>query len=161
MISLVRSWNYTVEGLSEIGIWFHELLPPNTKVAAFPNGAFSYFNQLPTIDLLGLTDEHIARNGKKARTGRQGHIATDDEYVNKLRPEIIAYMGGQGFQSAPYLRYYVPDYKINYAPVAFEFNDRKAADKFVNLLLLKEKKDELIGYLLISKDMKVMEQTLK
>ena len=72
LLPAVTKWNAEVAGTAEIGEWFRRTLPPDTLVAAFANGALSYYSQLPTIDMLGLTDEHIARSGSRRREGIPG-----------------------------------------------------------------------------------------
>ena len=72
-----------------IGQWLRRRLPEGTLAAAFANGAIPFHSRLPTIDLLGLTDEHIARRGKRIARGHPGHIAHDDPYVIERRPVVI------------------------------------------------------------------------
>ena len=145
MIKAIREWDHEVDGLKLIGKWFHDTLPPQTLLATFPNGAFSYYNELPTIDAGGLTDNQVGRYGNKKKVGGvPGHIAENWSYVLSKQPAIIAVMGGRGFES-----------EINIKPIegysnaTFVFaNYENPIGKYVNLYLRNDKRDALIGYLL-------------
>jgi hypothetical protein len=41
------------------------------------------------LDMLGLTDEYIARHGRRDPEGSPGHIAYDFEYVVAQRPDLV------------------------------------------------------------------------
>ena len=69
------------------GMWLRDRLPPGTLIAVGPAGAIPYYSRLPSIDMWGLTDPHIAR---VPRTGFQpGHDRTDPAYVLARRPQLI------------------------------------------------------------------------
>jgi hypothetical protein len=59
-----------------------------------------YYAERPTIDVLGLNDEHIAHQpGTSLGQAKAGHEKTDPAYVLGRRPEIItwsaaAHLGG-------------------------------------------------------------------
>lgn len=152
MVKEVGEWKYdSVEGLAYIGKWFQQKLPRSTVVATFPNGAFSFYNRLHTIDVLGLTDEHIARRGKRKKRGTPGHIAYDYEYVLNQKPDILAMMGGQGFVTDvgnPDPRF------INYDHIIFEFKrgGRNVNHKYVELYFLKTKSDTLVKLLALDQN---------
>lgn len=73
------------------GIWLHQNVPPNYKIAVFAAGTVPYYAQNPALDLLGLTDETIAHTevpnfGK----GVPAHEKYNTDYVlETVRPEII------------------------------------------------------------------------
>lgn len=75
---------------SLVGEWLSANVPPDTVIATVPIGAVAYYSGLRTIDMLGLTDRHIARR-KIANLGAgwAGHEKTDGAYVVGRRPEII------------------------------------------------------------------------
>lgn len=149
MIPLVKEWYSSVQGLKEIGKWFHRTLPENTLLATFPNGAFSYYNELPTIDYGGLTDNNVGRFGHKKKTGRPGHITENIEYILKMKPDIIAMMDGQGFVSGIHIQ---KDFE-GYEPVTFTFNNYiNLLGKYVNLNVRADKKEQIIQYLLKDKN---------
>ena len=63
-------------------------LPDATLVAANNIGVIGYESRVRILDMMGLTDSHIARApGKKV--GIPGHEAHDGEYVLDRQPEII------------------------------------------------------------------------
>jgi hypothetical protein len=61
---------------------------PGSTIAANNVGALGYASRLPVIDMLGLTDRHIARAGGKA-IGIPAHEAHDADYVLDRRPDFI------------------------------------------------------------------------
>jgi hypothetical protein len=145
MIPEVRIWTSQVKGLAEIGRWFNKTLPNETKIAVFANGAFSYYSMLPTIDVLGLTDEHIAFYGKRFKRGMVGHAAYDDDYVISQKPEIIVILR-QGFEKTS-RKYNYAD-SDDYASVSLYFlNTENSLGKYANILVLKTEKEKLIKLL--------------
>jgi hypothetical protein len=64
-------------------------VPEDTLLAVVPAGAIPYESRLPTVDMLGITDEHIAH--RKLELGRfpAGHEKYDSEYVLDREPDII------------------------------------------------------------------------
>ncbi|HEV8377094.1 MAG TPA: tetratricopeptide repeat protein [Candidatus Polarisedimenticolia bacterium] len=85
-----RRGSQAQEGRRRIGIWLKRTAPPDAWVALNPVGLIPYVSGLPTLDKLGLTDAHIARQGKRV-TNRVlvGHNRYDAEYVLSRRPEIL------------------------------------------------------------------------
>lgn len=77
LIQDVRGHRVDVEQTADVGAWFHSTLPTGTTIATFPNGAISYNagTGMQMIDMWGLTDEHIARHGKRIPDGAPGHFA--------------------------------------------------------------------------------------
>jgi len=152
LLPAVTKMNAEVAGLSEIGQWFRRTLPPDTLVAAFDNGALSYYSQLPTIDMLGLTDEHIARSGLRGPAGLQGHLAYDYVYVAERRPAIVAFLGtsppGQGFEAAPGPGSVADPLTPFYEPVSFWFREsRNPLGQYANILLLKSERTQIASWL--------------
>ena len=73
--------------------WLSDVLPDNTVLAMNLVGLVPYRTGFKTIDMLGLTDKHIAR-GKIAqlRAGPGsyiGHFKYDGEYVCRLMPDVM------------------------------------------------------------------------
>lgn len=73
--------------------WLSEVLPKDTVLAMNLVGLVPYRTGFKTIDMLGLTDRHIAR-GKIAqlRVGPGsyiGHFKYDGEYVCQLMPDVM------------------------------------------------------------------------
>jgi hypothetical protein len=79
-----------VRSYREMGRWIEAHTPPDTLIATGLAGAIPYYAQRPTIDIMGLTDEHIAHTtGQNLGTGVPGHEKTDPDYVLSRRPDII------------------------------------------------------------------------
>ncbi|WP_328446342.1 hypothetical protein [Amycolatopsis sp. NBC_00438] len=85
MLGRVRDWRTYGTELTEIGGWLGTYLPPGSVVSAAAPGALSARGgQLLIIDVLGRTDDHIARDGQ-----HDGGYATDYDYVvNGRRPTV-------------------------------------------------------------------------
>jgi len=74
---------------TEIGLWLHDQMPDTTVIAIMPAGTLPYVAQLPSIDMLGLNDEHIAHRDMAIGIGTAGHEKFDTDYVLDRKPEII------------------------------------------------------------------------
>ncbi|GAB3138897.1 hypothetical protein [Amycolatopsis sp. NPDC004378] len=85
MLDRVRDWRAHGTELTEIGGWLGEYLPAGSVVSAAAPGALAaHGGQLLIVDVLGRTDDHIAREGR-----HDGGVATDYDYVvNGRRPTV-------------------------------------------------------------------------
>ncbi|MGW3997319.1 hypothetical protein [Amycolatopsis sp. NPDC004772] len=85
MLDRVRVWHSHGTELAEIGDWLGDYLPPGSVVSAAAPGALAaHGGQLLIIDVLGRTDDHIAREGQ-----HDGGVSTDYDYVvNSRRPTV-------------------------------------------------------------------------
>ena len=73
-----------------IGEWLREDAPSGALVALNPAGMIPYVSGLPTLDLLGLTDAHIARQGKRVvNPVLFAHNRFDPDYVLSRRPDYL------------------------------------------------------------------------
>jgi hypothetical protein len=63
-------------------------IKPDLIIAANPIGTIGYYSEAHLIDMLGLTDRHIAKKGKRI-IGGPGHERWDIEYVMSKDPDII------------------------------------------------------------------------
>lgn len=72
-----------------IGLWLRDTVPPDYTIAQIATGIVPYFSQLPTIDMLGVNDVHIAHRDSRLGVGPPGHEKQDGGYVVTLQPEII------------------------------------------------------------------------
>jgi hypothetical protein len=79
----------------QVGEWLRDRMPPGTLVATNAAGALPYFSRLPVIDMLGLTDRHIARRPAD-RSQWIGHEKGDGAYVLARRPDVIVLGGPEG-----------------------------------------------------------------
>lgn len=102
MLDRVRLWEQQVHELANIGAWLDRTLPPGTTIGAFANGALSYHAEhLTVVDLLGLTDEHIARDGDRDPLGFVGHAASDWNYITNTRRPAVIHDYGSGWLTSP------------------------------------------------------------
>jgi len=83
-VELAESW-------SEVGLWLKNNVPPGSTIASLVVGAIPYRSELVTIDLLGLTDREVARNGNVYAAGYPGHQRYHTEYILGRRPDYIVY----------------------------------------------------------------------
>jgi hypothetical protein len=78
-----------------VGEWLGATYPKGTLVATNAAGSLPYYSDLPVIDMLGLTDRHIARARPDARQWI-GHERGDGNYVLARRPAIVILGGPEG-----------------------------------------------------------------
>jgi arabinofuranosyltransferase len=118
VLDRMHGWRSAISQLSEIGTWLGTNLPPGTVISTYANGTLSYHagTQLTVIDVLGLTDEHIARDGQRdEKAGPIGHIASDYNYVVNVRRPAVAVTTGNGYanqQECGYDQRYGGDYQV-------------------------------------------------
>lgn len=72
-----------------IGRWMEKSLPQDTRIAMTRAGAIPFYSGLPTLDMLGLNDTHIAHADIQLGHGYTGHEKFDIDYVLDQGPEII------------------------------------------------------------------------
>jgi arabinofuranosyltransferase len=88
--------------------------PRDTVIAANVVGILTYGSELRMVDMLGLTDVHVARAPNKA-FGLPGHESHDGKYVLDRRPDLIFYgyplikRGGAPLEAKPL---YPPDFDL-------------------------------------------------
>ncbi|MBN1213032.1 MAG: hypothetical protein JXA92_10675 [candidate division Zixibacteria bacterium] len=82
--------NSAVRLLSNLGQFFGEMQKevPDMSIAAYPIGAIGYYSHARVIDMYGLTDYYIARNGVQLR-GFVGHERTHTAYALEQKPDIV------------------------------------------------------------------------
>ncbi len=82
--------NYFVDRCKEAGLWLADNSKPNAVVASTPAGAIAFYSERTVIDMLGLTDKHIARQPVQGiGQGRAGHERGDGAYVLSRKPDYI------------------------------------------------------------------------
>jgi hypothetical protein len=99
-----------------LGIAFGDKAPLLAVDAA---GALPYWSRLPSLDMLGLNDKHIATHPPPGfGTLGIGHELGDGAYVLKRRPDIIAFNNAAGARTPRFLsgRHMVatPEFKTSY-----------------------------------------------
>jgi hypothetical protein len=72
-----------------VGEWLRTTFEPGTVIATNAAGIVPYVSKLPTIDMLGLNDEHIAHRDITLGKVTLGHEKHDARYVLERRPDII------------------------------------------------------------------------
>ncbi|MGM0574306.1 MAG: hypothetical protein ACQEXJ_01045 [Myxococcota bacterium] len=85
--NLVESW-------SLIGRTLAERAPADRAVATSPIGAIGWYSGLETIDILGLTDAHIARVEPDRDIRIPAHRKHDADHVMDLRPDYLVVSNG-------------------------------------------------------------------
>jgi hypothetical protein len=73
----------------DAGRWLRDNVPDTTLVAVLAAGALPYESRLDTIDMLGISDEHIAHRDVQLGGLAAGHEKFDGEYVLDRAPDII------------------------------------------------------------------------
>jgi len=63
--------------------------PADTTIATIPIGAMGYFSRRTIIDMVGLTDEHIAHVDVPTGEAITGHEKYDVDYILQRAPELI------------------------------------------------------------------------
>lgn len=72
-----------------VGAWLRDHLPKEATVALNAAGIVPYVSDLPTLDMLGLTDAHIARRPIPLGQHFHGHEKYDPDYVLERDPDVI------------------------------------------------------------------------
>ncbi|MFN7974851.1 MAG: hypothetical protein U0166_21280 [Acidobacteriota bacterium] len=74
---------------ARLGLLLRAACRPDALVAEFWAGTEPYFSDLPTLDMLGKTDRHIARLSPAWPHAAPGHDKVDFAYVLARRPDVI------------------------------------------------------------------------
>ncbi len=89
--------NRTAEYGKEVGQWLAENIPADAVIATNTAGSVSYYSRLRVIDMLGLTDLHIAhREMPNMGSGWAGHEKADGQYVLSRKPDYIHFCSSLG-----------------------------------------------------------------
>ncbi|HEV2777953.1 MAG TPA: hypothetical protein VGX25_00995 [Actinophytocola sp.] len=139
------AWKSELYEMSSMGAWVHRTLPPGTVIATYANGALSYEAgpRLTVVDVLGLTDEHIARRGKRLPGAVVGHAAYDYAYVVNVRKPDIIFMRGNGFSLVPACDF-MPELKDHYQGVVFRVAGKA---RWAPVYVRKERADSVVRML--------------
>ena len=95
---------YAVENRqnARLGLYLREHSRPDTTVAVHWAGVIPYFSERPSIDVLGMSDRHIAR--LEVPRFVAGHSKWDWDYVvNRRRPDVIV-RESRGLRELPAFR---------------------------------------------------------
>lgn len=93
-------------------------VPGERSVALSPVGALPFMSRLRTIDLLGLTDAHIARRPSDPRIPVRAHRKHDGAYVLARDPDLV--MLGNGLTGREPFRAFPPERVFPYERDLFD-----------------------------------------
>jgi arabinofuranosyltransferase len=107
-------------GWAELGRWLEERTSPDAVIAVGAIGQIPYYSERYTIDMLGLTDPHIARRPIALGRGMVGHEKYDSGYVLDRRPDymIFVLLDAQGDPAVPDWHDIEGDFRLFYELVA-------------------------------------------
>jgi hypothetical protein len=149
----IRGERRAVDSRVRTGQWLRDTFDDDTTVATIPVGAIGYESELYVIDMLGITDEHIAHRDLPIGELAAGHEKYDSDYVLDLEPDIIILFDGltaQPLGAAAYGRLsgiFIPAaIDIVNNERLFEEYERRAVqleDRWLNLLVRRDARDVL------------------
>jgi len=87
-LAYLRGDDARIRSLAALGRELGRRAAPDTLVATNVIGALGFYSRLPIVDMLGLTDRHIAR-AEGRRLGIPGHESHDGSYVLDREPDLI------------------------------------------------------------------------
>ena len=105
-----------------VGQWLFENTPPDATIALNPVGAVGYYSKRPVIDMLGLTNRHIAQMEPVEGTSA-GHDKGDGAYVLSREPDWIL-LGNVDVGSSPREKLWLTFLSERQIWEAPEFHDR-------------------------------------
>jgi arabinofuranosyltransferase len=73
------------------GRWIAENTPPNTLVATNVIGAIGYFSRRRIVDMAGLVDPVVAREGAVFTGAAPGHARYHTDYIFQRAPDLVVY----------------------------------------------------------------------
>jgi hypothetical protein len=148
-----RNERRAVDDRVVVGRWMRDTFDPEIRIAVIPVGALGYESEVYIIDMLGITDEHIAHRDLNIGSLAAGHEKYDSDYVLDLEPDIILLfdsLTNDPLGEAPYARL-----TGSLIPAAADMaaNDRlleeyvrraaQVEDRWINLLVRKDARDAL------------------
>ncbi|HWM95048.1 MAG TPA: hypothetical protein VN493_30110 [Thermoanaerobaculia bacterium] len=104
LVALCLPYRGFLEGMQREAAWrdrwiaagkgLAAVMPPGTTIALCPVGALPFHSGLPTLDMLGLNDRHIARVRPDRRYYYPGHHRHDAGYVLSRQPDLVMLANG-------------------------------------------------------------------
>jgi hypothetical protein len=82
------------------GKWIAGNTPPDTVVATNVIGAIGYFSKRRIVDMAGLVDPVVAREGTLFPEAAPGHARYDTDYIFRRSPDLVVYYTS-GMAGAP------------------------------------------------------------
>jgi arabinofuranosyltransferase len=90
MAAFAERFQVMVKERRMLGEFLRDTVPPDRWIAVHSAGILPYYSELPTLDMWGLTDRHIARAEVQGMgAGIAGHERNDYGYVLSRKPELI------------------------------------------------------------------------
>jgi arabinofuranosyltransferase len=86
--NLFTTERITVRAFVLLGRRLKSILPPGTIIGCGSTGAIGYYTDMPVVDILGLTEPHIARHGRIVAR-QPGHLKSDGAYVLQRAPDLL------------------------------------------------------------------------
>jgi arabinofuranosyltransferase len=120
----------------EVGLWFRDNMDRGATLAINSAGAVSYYSNLKVIDMLGLTDEHIAHMRiQNFGKGVSGHEKGDGIYVLSREPDIIQFGTTYGWEGPEYIGgeqiFARPEFRRDYTRKSVDLSSGKKLIYFV------------------------------
>lgn len=84
-------WRYNTNERRAIADYLRDEFPPDTLIALNPAGIIPYETAMPTIDMMGLNDEHIAHRGRRDLNLPYAHQIGDGDYILSRNPSVILF----------------------------------------------------------------------
>jgi arabinofuranosyltransferase len=143
MVPRMHDWRDDIAEMAEIGDWIGDNLSAGTVLSTFANGVLSFEAgpEIIMLDVLGLTDEHIARHGQRDESASLvGHIAHDYDYVVNQRMPALAITTGSGYSDSQRCGA-DPVYAGRYVVATFR---RAGTDNWVTVYPIREQAQRLI-----------------
>jgi len=131
---LYGTYDYFEKRWIFLGKQLKNRLPSEATIALSPLGAVSYYSELKIIDILGLTDVHIAHTSAHPEVPIKGHQKWDGEYVLSRGPDYVILDNGIVLNepvedTSPYSRYpweqdivKSANLKQNYEPILLDLD---------------------------------------
>jgi len=115
-VYLARAWK-------SVGEWLSTNLPQDAVVALTAVGSLPYYAERDTVDMLGLTDRHIAVRGGFFSEGHPGHQRYDSTYVLEREPMIIVLPWSGRYTKAAFMEHEWPRFADEDLPYVFALAD--------------------------------------
>lgn len=84
------------------GKWIADNTPTNTLLATNVIGAIGYFSKRRIVDMAGLVDPVVAREGAIYTAAQPGHARYDTDYIFRRAPDLVVYYTSGGIGEPPF-----------------------------------------------------------
>ncbi len=87
---------------SAAGTWIAENTPTDTLLATNVIGAIGYFSKRRIVDMAGLVDPVVAREGAIYTGAAPGHARYDTDYIFGRAPDLVVYWTSGAIGNSPF-----------------------------------------------------------